>query len=387
MITMTGKKDYYEILGVPRNASQDEIRKAYLKLAHKYHPDKTGGDKEAEAKLKEINEAYDTLKNPNKRAQYDAMGSAYTGGFSSGEGFDGFGGFSGFGGGNAGGFEAPFEDFFDILFGRSGTGRTRRRAAQPGADLEYPIRITLREAAKGTDKRIRFKRREICPDCNGTGAARGSQPTMCPDCHGSGQVRRSQGFFTITQTCPRCAGSGTVISSPCTKCSGKGRVQVDREIKVHIPAGISTGQRVRLSGEGEPGEAGGPRGDLYIFVEVEPDEIFTREGNDIICEVPISFPDAALGAEVRVPTLDGEETLRIPAGTQSGTEFRLRGKGMPDLQGFSRGDAVIRVVVETPTKLSREQRELLERFRELSSAQSYPLYRRFIDKVKASLAR
>ncbi|HOJ33544.1 MAG TPA: molecular chaperone DnaJ [Candidatus Hydrogenedentes bacterium] len=385
---MTGHKDYYEILGVPRTASQEEIRKAYLKLAHKYHPDKTGGDKEAEAKLKEINEAYDTLKNPNKRAQYDAMGSAFAGGFSGRDsGFEGFGGFSGFGGGSAGGFEAPFDDFFDILFGRTTGGRARRRSAQPGADLEYPIRITLREAAKGTKKRIRFARREICPECNGTGAARGSQPTTCPDCHGAGQVRRSQGFFTITQTCARCGGAGVVISSPCARCSGSGRVRVEREIEVRIPAGISSGQRVRLGGEGEPGEGGGPRGDLFILVEIEPDNIFSREGNDIICEVPISFPDAALGAEIQVPTLDGQERLRIPAGTQSGTEFRLRGKGMPDLQGYRQGDEIVRVIVETPTKLSKEQRELLERFRELSSAQSYPLYRRFLDKVKESFAR
>lgn len=381
---MAKKQDYYDILGVPRSASQDEIRKAYLKLAHKYHPDKTGGDKAAEQKLKEINEAYDTLKNPNKRAQYDAFGSAQPGGFSTDGGFEGFGGFSGFGGG-AGGFEAPFDDFFDVLFGRAGRGR--RRGVQPGADLEYPVRIKLREAARGAEKRIRFARREICPECNGTGAARGSQPVTCPDCQGAGQVRRSQGFFTITQTCSRCGGGGQIVSKPCSRCSASGRVRVERDIKVTIPAGISTGQRVRLAGEGEPGEGGGPRGDLFILVEVDPDEIFAREGNDIICEVPISFPDAALGAEIRVPSLDGEEKLKIPPGTQSGTEFRLRGRGMPDVHGYHRGDQVVRIIVETPTKLSREQRELIERFRQLSSAQSYPLYRRFIDKVKESLAK
>jgi len=376
---MATKGDYYDILGVARDATQEEIRKAYLKLAHKYHPDKTGGDKKAEEKLKEVNEAYDTLKNPDKRSQYDAMCRAQAAGFGGfGPGFD-----TTFTGG-FGGFEAPFDDFFDVLFGR--TSRTRRHGVRPGNDLEYRMRITLREAAKGTSKRIRFSRMELCVDCNGTGAARGTQPTTCPECRGSGQIRRAQGFFSISQTCPRCRGTGQAVLSPCTRCGGSGRGQVERELQVDVPPGVDTGQRLRLAGEGEPGEGGGPRGELYVVIEVESDEIFQRDGNDVYCEVPISFAQAALGDTIQVPTLDGGKAeLRIPPGTQPGTKFRLAGLGVRDVRGYYTGDEYVVILVEVPTKLTREQRELIAKFQELASAQSYPLHRRFIEKLKRSL--
>jgi molecular chaperone DnaJ len=372
------QRDYYEILGVPRNATTDEIRKAYLKLAHKYHPDKTGGDKAAEERLKEINEAYDVLKNKEKRARYDQFGAA-------GDPFAGAGeGGFGFGGGP--GFETTFDDFFDVLFGRgTGAGGRRRAAARPGNDLEYRLSISLREAAAGTKRKVRFARREVCSECNGSGAAPGTQAQACPDCSGSGQVRRAQGFFSITQTCGRCRGTGRIITKPCSRCSGGGRQRVERELSVDLPPGVDTGSRLRLGGEGEPGEGGGPRGDLYIYVEVEPDEVFAREGNDILCELPISFPQAALGDKIRVPTLDGDAELKIPPGTQSGTLFRMRGLGIKDLRGYHRGDQIVRVQVETPTRLSREQREVLERFNEMSNEKSYPLYQRFLEKVKKSL--
>jgi molecular chaperone DnaJ len=367
------QRDYYEILGVAKDASQEEIRKAYLKLAHQHHPDKTGGNKASEDKLKEINEAYDTLKNPEKRSRYDAMGSS------------GFGDFaSGFGGGGAAGFDAPFDDFFDVLFGGRGGRAGRGRAVRPGADLEYRATITLREAAKGLKKTIHFNRQEICPDCNGTGAAKGTQPVTCPDCGGSGQVRRSSGFFSVSQGCPRCRGTGRVVSDPCRRCGGNGTVRIDRELKIDLPAGIDTGQRLRVPGEGEPGPNGGPRGDLYILVEVADDELFERSGNDVACEIPISFPQAVLGDKIRVPTLDGEADLKIPAGTQSGTLFRLRGLGIPDVRGYHRGDQIVRVQVETPTKLTREQRDLILKFQELSTEQTYPLHLRFLDKIKKS---
>jgi molecular chaperone DnaJ len=378
---MARQKDYYELMGVPREAAPEEIRKAYLKLAHKYHPDKTGGDKVAEDKLKEINEAYDVLKNPEKRAKYDQFG--HMGGqFAGAEGFQG----RGFGGpGGQGGFEAPFDDFFDVLFGRDQGTRGRRAGARPGSDLEYRMTITLREAATGTKKKIRFARREVCNDCNGSGAQPGTQPQTCSDCHGTGQVRRAQGFFSITQTCPRCRGAGRVITKPCVRCSGTGRCRSERELSVDLPAGVDSGSRLRLAGEGEPGDGGGPRGDLYIYVEIQHDDVFTREGNDVICEVPITFTQAILGDKIRVPTLHGEADLKIPAGTQPGTQFRLRGMGIPDLRGYHKGDQIVLVQVELPSKLTREQRELVERFHEIAGDKAYPLYQRFMEKVRRSL--
>ncbi len=380
IVAMAKPRDYYEILGVSRDAPAEEIRKAYLKLAHRYHPDKTGGDKDDENKLKEINEAYDVLKNPEKRAKYDQFGSA-TDPFMGGD--PGFGGGFGFGGGGAG-FDAPFDEFFDVLFGRGGGGR--RRQARPGNDLEYRVSVTLREAATGVKKKVRLNRMDLCGACGGSGAAAGSQPQTCTDCQGSGQVRRAQGFFSVTQTCPRCRGAGVTISKPCKECTGTGRVRVSRELQIDLPAGIDTGSRLRVAGEGEPGDRGGPHGDLYIFVEVLADEIFTRDGNDVICEVPVSFVQAALGDTIRVPTLRGEAELKIPAGTQPGQLFRLRGMGVPDLRGYHKGDQIVRIQLEVPAKLTREQRELIEKFRELSDAQGYPLHRRFMERWKKWMA-
>jgi len=371
-------KDYYDILGVPRNASQDDIRKAYRTLAHKYHPDKTGGDKAAEEKLKEINAAYNTLRNPEKRAQYDRFGEA-------GEQFSGArGGFGGFGDfGSSGNFTGTFEDIFDAFFGQSG-GR-RRPGATPGNDLEYRLTITLREAAFGTKKTIVLTRMELCGDCNGSGAAPGSGPETCPHCGGSGQVRLAQGFFSVTRTCPHCHGSGRVITNPCKRCGGGGRVAGKRELSVDVPPGVDTGARLRIAGEGEPGSNGGPRGDLYIYMEMEDDDFFVRDRNNIVCEVPISFAQAALGATIRVPTLKNEAELKIPPGTQAGTVFKLRGLGVPDLRGYRQGDQLVKVHVETPTKLTREQKDLLARFDELSNSGNTPLHRRFMDRLKQSL--
>jgi molecular chaperone DnaJ len=364
--------DLYEILGVSREASQEEIRKAYLKLAHKYHPDKTGGDKPAEEKLKEVNAAYDILKNPEKRSHYDRFGSTNGQPFSEG-------GFGGFGGGAGGGFEAPFEDFFDMLFGQ---GSKRRGGGQPGSDLELRLSITLEDAAFGVKKTVSFKRRESCGDCKGTGAAPGSKAETCSQCNGAGQVRASHGFFSVTRPCPRCQGTGRVISKPCRRCSGNGQVAATRELSVDVPAGVDTGSRLRVTGEGEAGTGGGPRGDLYIHIEVEPHEFFRRDGPTIFCEVPISFAQAALGATLHVPTLEGGAEVKIPAGTQSGTQFRLRGIGLPDLRGYRQGDQIVVVQVETPTRLSKKQRELLEEFEHLGDTKTYPLHERFLDLLK-----
>lgn len=379
---MPKARDFYELLGVPRDASDQDIRKAYLKLAHKYHPDKTGGDKEAEEKLKEINEAYDTLKNKEKRARYDQFGgqdSPFGAGFGGG-GFEGFGGFNG-----AAGFDTPFEDFFDVLFGRGGGGnRGGRRRAAPGNDLEYRLSVSLREAAKGVQRKVQFHRQEVCGDCSGSGAAPGTQPEACSQCGGAGQVRMAQGFFSVTRPCPRCRGTGRTVATPCSRCSGAGRVQLQRELSIDIPAGVDSGSRLRVAGEGEPGIGGGPRGDLFIHIDVEEDDVFVREGNHVICNIPISFTQAALGATVRVPTLDGETDLHIPEGTQTGTPFRLRGLGIPDVRGYSRGDQIVRVQVETPRKLNKEQKELLRQFEELCNAKTYPLHQRFWDSLTRS---
>lgn len=361
-------QDFYKLLGVARDSSEDEIRKAYRKLAHKYHPDKTGGDVAAEDKLKKINEAYDILKNKEKRSQYDRFGQV---------------GDSGFGGGM--GAASPFDDIFDAFFSGGSRGRSGARAPLSGDDLEFHTTISLREAATGAEKKVRFKRRENCGECGGSGAARGSRPEICSQCNGAGQVRMAQGFFSITRTCPKCRGGGQVIKDLCRKCRGAGMVAGERELGIKFPPGIDTGSRLRMHGEGEPGKNGGPRGDLYVFIEVEEDEIFERDGTDILCEVPISFSQVILGTTIRVPTLNGEVELKIPAGTQSGTIFKLRGMGMPDLRGYHTGDQMVRIQVETPTKLSREQKELIKRFEELSGAKAYPLRKRFMDKIKASL--
>lgn len=369
----TRPKDLYEILGVAKDASQDDIRKAYLKLAHKYHPDKTGGDKEAEEKLKEVNAAYDVLKNAEKRAKYDRFGDQSAGGF------------EGFGGGGGQGFEAPFEDFFDMLFGQGGQGGGRRRsAAQPGNDLEMRLVLTLKEAATGVTKKVKFSRMDPCGDCSGSGAAPGTKPDVCSQCGGAGQVRVAHGFFSVTRTCPACRGAGKTISKPCRKCNGAGAVKTQRELSVDVPAGVDNGSRLRVSGEGEPGANGGPRGDLYLAIEIAKHEHFQREGVNLYLDIPITITQAALGDAIRVPTLDGEAELRIPAGTQPGTQLRMRGLGLPDLRGYRQGDLIVRIQVEIPQKLTKRQREILEEFQQLSDQKTYPLYRRFLDSFRKS---
>ena len=358
---MPGQKNLYEILGVPRTAPQEEIRKAYLKLAHKYHPDKTGGDKEAEEKLKEINAAYDVLKNPEKRKQYDQFGSM------DGQPFQG-----GFSGDFSSGFDSPFGDLFDMLFSQSGGGRTRTSRAQPGRDLEYELSLSLEEISRPCKKTISFMRSENCGECSGSGAAKGTQPETCPNCNGAGQIRQSHGVFSMSHPCPRCGGAGRVITSPCRACEGKGQVRRKRELNIDIPPGIEGGTRLRVAGEGEAGRMGGPRGDLFIRVKVQDHAFFERHGMDIVCEAPVSFTQAALGGTIRVPTISGQADLKVPAGTQSGTQLRLRGHGLPDVRGYRQGDQIVIVQVETPTKLSKRQRELLEEFESLSNNRTYP---------------
>ncbi len=365
-------RDFYEVLGISRSASEDEMRTAYRKLAHQYHPDKTGGDKEAEEKFKEVNEAYGVLKNKEKRAHYDQFGteSPQQGGF-----------------GGGGGFQqgSPFEDIFDTFFGGQGGRGSRANAATRGDDLEYHTRITLKEAAVGVNTKLNFKRLENCNECEGSGAAKGTQPETCTQCGGAGQVRMAQGFFSVTRTCPQCQGAGTQVSSPCPSCRGKGRIETKRELAVDIPAGVDTGSRLRVPGEGEPGRNRGPRGDLYVLIEVERHPLFDRDGNTILCSLPISFPQAVLGATINVPTIGGEVELKIPSGTQSGTVFKLRGMGLPDLRGYRQGDQLVTIQVETPAKLSKKQKELVKEFEELSTHKTYPLHKRFADKVKSKL--
>ena len=361
--------DLYELLGVPRKSSQDEIRKAYLKLAHKYHPDKTGGDKAAEEKLKEVNAAYHVLKDPEKRSQYDQFGTT--------DGSNPFTG-GGFSGGGPGGFEAPFEDLFDMFFGQGGgSARHRQSAVRPGSDLEYTMQITLKEAAFGTHKKIRFSRKENCSDCSGSGAAPGSRPDICPGCRGAGQVRSSQGLFSIARACPQCRGAGKIIAKPCHSCGGVGLKKAKRELSVDIPAGIDSGQRLHYTGEGEGGAGGGPRGDLYVRIHVQPHQLFEREGTTLFCEVPISFTEAALGATLRVPTLNGHIDLKVPAGTQSGDKLRLRGQGLPEVRGYYQGDQIAQVVVETPKKSSRRQKELLKELQDSYDERAHPLRKKF----------
>jgi len=363
------KRDYYEILGVSRTATDDEIRKAYRKLAHQYHPDKTGGDKEAEEKFKEIGEAYAVLSDAEKRAQYDRFGHAEPG----------FQGFEGSATSPFGGFEDMFGDVFQDFFGRPSR---RRTAARSGADLRFDLQISLKEAAVGTDKDINFQRAETCQQCQGTGAKSGTSRTTCSTCDGRGQVHQTQGFFSISRTCPTCRGQGSIVKEPCAECSGTGRVKRRRKLRVKIPAGVDTGHRLKIRGEGEAGTMGGARGDLYVVIHVKQHPVFERAGNDILCEVPISFVQAALGDRIEVPTLDGKVSLKIPAGTQTNKMFRLRGKGMPNVHGYGRGDQLVRVVTETPTRLNDRQKKLLKEFGEMSGDNVHPMRKRFFKKIK-----
>ena len=344
------KRDYYEVLGVSKGASDAEVKKAYRRLAMKYHPDRNPDNKEAEAQFKEAKEAYEVLSNPEKHAAYDRFGHA---------GVD-----PSMGGGaqHSGNFNDIFGDVFSDIFGGGGSGRQSGSRARRGSDLVYNLSLTLEGAVAGKQVKIRVPSMTHCETCDGSGAKKGTQPAVCSTCAGHGQVRRQQGFFSIQQTCPRCQGTGQMINDPCRVCQGAGRVQKEKTLSVSVPAGVDTGDRIRLSGEGEAGEHGGPSGDLYVQVQVKAHEIFTRDDNDLHCNVPVSITVAALGGELEVPTLDGRVSLKIPHETQTGKLFRLRGKGVKPVRGGATGDLICKVVVETPIKLTKIQKELLQQF-------------------------
>ncbi|MBW2108876.1 MAG: molecular chaperone DnaJ [Deltaproteobacteria bacterium] len=351
---MTTKRDYYQVLGVDRNADTQQIKARYRKLALKYHPDRNPGNKEAEERFKEAAEAYEVLRDPEKRRIYDQYGH---------EGLQGSG-FSGFRG-----FDDIFSSFSDIFEDFFGFGSSRSRAsARRGADLRYDLTISFMEAAFGVEKEIEVEKAHTCPSCEGSACEPGTSPESCRYCGGTGHISRSQGFFSIRSTCPQCRGRGTVIRHPCRQCQGTGQVLQKKKVSVKMPAGVDTGSRLRLTGEGEAGPYGGPPGDLYIYVNVEPHEFFQRDNNDIVCQVPISFVQAALGDTIEVPTLNGNKKLKIPKGTQPGDIFRFEGEGIPSLRGYGRGDQIIQVVVKTPTNLNKKQERLLREFAAIESA-------------------
>tara|TARA_B100000686_G_scaffold142953_1_gene150461 strand:- start:126 stop:1262 length:1137 start_codon:yes stop_codon:yes gene_type:complete len=371
------KRDYYEVLGVDKSAGKDEIKKAYRKLALKYHPDKNKGDKGSEEKFKEASEAYHVLSDDKRKTNYDQFGHAA---------FQGAGGQSGFGNFD---FSSSFSDIFEDVFGDLGSfgfgtsGRSRRKSNNRGSDLRYDVSIDLNDAFTGTEKKINYTTYKKCKTCSGSGAKPGSKPTVCSYCSGQGKVRSSQGFFTIQQTCPECAGEGEKITNPCNNCSGVGKIQSNESVSVKIPKGVDDGTRIRIAGKGEAGSKGGTSGDLYLFVSVEPHNIFKRSEENLYYELPISFTDAALGANVEVPSIDGGKTkIKIPSGTQSGKQLRLKGKGMPVLKRSLFGDLYIRVVTEVPTSLTKRQKELLAEFKTLEDTKSNPLIKSFFDKAK-----
>lgn len=372
------KRDYYEVLGVARGASAEELKKAYRQKAKELHPDRNADNPNAEAQFKEVNEAYDVLKDAEKKAAYDRYGhAAFEGGGGGGRGPQGFGG------GNAD-FASAFSDVFEDLFGdfmggRGGGGRSR---AQRGSDLRYNLRVSLEEAYLGVQKTINVPTSITCDTCRGTGAEGGAEPVTCPTCSGMGKVRAQQGFFTVERTCPTCNGMGQIVKNPCRSCGGAGRVEKERALSVNIPPGVETGTRIRLAGEGEAGLRGGPAGDLYIFIEVREHPIFQRDGVHLFCRVPISITSAALGGEVEVPTIDGGRSrVKVPTGAQTGKQLRLRGKGMPALRGGGSGDMVLELAVETPVNLTARQRELLIEFEKLSE-ENNPEGKSFFSKVK-----
>jgi molecular chaperone DnaJ len=364
------KADYYEVLGVARTASDQELKAAYRKLAMQYHPDRNPGNNEAEEKFKQCSEAYQVLTDPDKRAAYDRFGHA------------------GISGGGFGGNGNPFVDMPDLgdifgdLFGFNMGGSRKASRVQKGRDVRFDKTIEFEDAVFGKDTDVTIRRLEVCVDCRGTGSGNGRGPSTCPQCQGHGQVRYQQGFFSIARTCNACGGTGSVVSDPCPTCRGDGRVQREHTIHVSIPAGVEEGTRIRYQGEGDAGRFGGPSGDLYIVLSVKPHQFFERDGNDLHCVLPISFIQAALGADLDIPTLEGHTVLKIPEGTQSGKEFRLRSKGVPYLNERGRGDLVVQVVVQTPKKLTRIQRELLRQLGDTLTVENVPTSRRLFDKVK-----
>ena len=370
------KRDFYDILGVNRDASEDDIKKAYRKLAMKHHPDRNPDNPKSEDQFKEAKEAYEILSDGQKRAAYDQYGHA---------GVDPQAGMGGFGGAGAGGFSDAFGGIFDEIFGGGGGARGGRSNIYRGADLRYNLEITLEQAAFGTETKIRIPTMEVCEPCHGTGAKAGTQPKTCPTCQGSGQVRLQQGFFSIQQACPKCNGTGRFIADPCPSCHGAGRTKQHKTLAVKIPSGVDEGDRIRLSGEGEHGINGGPAGDLYVQIHLKPHSVFQREQNDLHCEMPISFTTAALGGDIDIPTLDAVAKIKIPAETQSGKTFRLRGKGIKGVRASYPGDLYCHIVVETPVRLNEKQKKLLREFeasvKEGGNKHS-PQTKGFMDKMK-----
>ena len=379
---MASFHDYYEVLGIPHNASVEDIKKFYRKLAIKYHPDKNPGDKAAEEKFKELGEAYEVLSDPQKRAAYDQYGHAA---------FTARGGpASAAAGQQWGGFHDPFDIFREVFGGMGGSifedffgGGRQRGGPQHGDDLRYYMEITFEEAIYGVEKEILVDRLDACASCHGTGGAPGAHRTQCPMCRGQGQVSQVHGgFLQVRKTCPRCNGDGESVDKVCSQCRGQGLARVQSRIKVRLPAGIETGMQLRSAGHGNAGPRGGPHGDLYVVVHVKQHDIFVRRGDDLLCDVPIAFPVAALGGQVDVPTINGHAKLSIPAGTQSGTVFRMRGKGVPNVEGYGRGDQHVRVIVEVPARLNSEQRKKLQEFAELCGEDTQPMMKSFVEKAK-----
>lgn len=372
------KRDYYEVLGVGKQSSADEIKRAYRRMAMKYHPDKNPGNKEAEDKFKECAEAYEVLSDADKRSRYDQFGH---------DGLRGIGmrDYSHMKWQDIGSiFEDifGFDDFFSDIFGARMSRTSRRTGPARGYDLETGVELTLNDIAKGTEKTIEFTRKDNCSECKGTGSAPGSKPAQCSTCRGSGQVARGGGFFQIVSTCPQCKGSGQIITNPCKKCKGAGKVPRKRTINIKIPAGVHEGQGIRVAGEGEPGRSGGPNGNLYCYVRIKPHEFLHRDGNDLIAVVPISFTQAALGVTIDVPSLDGTRQLKIPSGTQYGSIFRIRGQGLPDVRTHRTGDQLVQIIIETPTKLDVQQEELLREFAKTENSAVSPKSKSFFEKLK-----
>ena len=372
------KRDYYEVLGVGKSASTDDIKRAYRRRAMKYHPDKNPDDKEAEARFKECAEAYEVLSDPEKRSRYDRFGH---------EGLRGIGmrDYTHMRWQDIGSiFEDifGFDDFFSGIFGGRGRKTAQRAGPTRGYDLETTVELTLNDIAQGAEKTIEFTRQDICSECSGTGCAKGTKPGRCTTCGGTGRVARGGGFFQMVSTCPQCRGSGQIITSPCKKCKGTGRVPKKRNVSIKIPPGVHEGQGIRAANEGEPGRAGGPRGDLYCYVRIKPHEFLQREGNDLIATVPISFTQAALGTTIEVPSLNGTRGLKIPPGTQYGSIFRIKGQGLPDIRTHRTGDQLVQIIIETPAKLNAKQQELLREFTKTENKTVSPQSKRFFEKLK-----